>query len=104
MKWLAHNYKWLFDGIGVLVIIGVVGYLLRRFMRAAEPAHHLEQPRQEKTDSRSELRAEDSAQPERFNPNIQMTSTGVAPVSERGRGVWKEDVQGTEQAILIQCA
>ncbi len=45
MKWLAHNYKWLFDGIGVLVIIGVVGYLLRRFMRAAEPAYHLEQPR-----------------------------------------------------------
>src|SRR4029077_3322221 len=47
--------------------------------------------------------AEDSqVQPERFNPNIQMTSTGVASVSERGRGVWKEDVQGTEQAILIQ--
>ena len=23
-------------------------------------------------------------------------------MSERGRGVWKEDVQGTEQAILIQ--
>jgi hypothetical protein len=21
MKWLADNYKWLFDGIGVLVII-----------------------------------------------------------------------------------
>jgi len=38
MKWLADNYKWLFDGIGALVIIGVVGYLLRRFMRAAEPA------------------------------------------------------------------
>jgi len=103
MKWLAHNYKWLFDGIGVLVIIGVVGYLLRRFMRAAEPAHHLEQPRQEKTDSRAELRAEDSqVQPERFNPNIRMTGAGVASVSERGHGVWKEDVQGTEQAILIQ--
>src|SRR5207253_4992733 len=26
----------------------------------------------------------------------------VASVSERGHGVWKEDVQGTEQAILIQ--
>ncbi len=103
MKWLAHNYKWLFDGIGVLVIIGVVGYLLRRFMRAAEPAYHLEQPRQEKTDSRAELRAEDSqVQPERFNPNIRMTGAGVASVSERGHGVYKEDVQGTEQAILIQ--
>jgi hypothetical protein len=103
MHWLADNYKWLFDGIGALVIIGVVGYLLRRFMRAAEPADHLVQPRQEKTDSRAELRAEDSqAQPERFNPNIRMTGTGVASVSERGRGVWKEDVQGTEQAILIQ--
>jgi hypothetical protein len=68
MKWLADNYKWLFDGIGALVIIGVVGYLLRRFMRAAEPASHLVQPkRQEKTDSRAELRAEDSqVQPERF--------------------------------------
>ncbi len=103
MKWLADNYKWLFDGIGALVIIGVVGYLLRRFMRAAEPADHLVQPRQAKTDSRAELKAEDSqAQRERFNPNIRMTGTGVASVSERGRGVWKEDVQGTEQAILIQ--
>jgi hypothetical protein len=104
MKWLADNYKWLFDGIGALVIIGVVGYLLRRFMRAAEPAYHLAQPRQEKTDgSKAELRAEDSqVQPERFNPNIRMTGTGVAPVSERGRRVWKEDVQGTEQAVLIQ--
>ena len=65
MKWLADNYKWLFDGIGVLVIIGVVGYLLRRFMRSAEPAYHLAQPGQEKTDSRAELRAEDSqVQPE----------------------------------------
>src|SRR3989449_10753216 len=90
---------WLFDVIGVLVIIGVVGYLLRRFMRAAEPAYHLEQPRQEKTDSRAELRAEDSqVQPERFNPNIRMTGAGVASVSERGHGVWKEDVQGTEQS------
>src|SRR6266849_10017007 len=103
MKWLADNYKWLFDGIGALVIIGVVGYLLRRFSRAAEPAYHLEQPRQEKTDDSAELRAEDSqVQPERFSPNIRVTGTGVAPVSERGRGVWKEDVQGTEQAILIQ--
>ena len=103
MKWLADNYKWLFDGIGALIIIGVVGYLLRRFSRAAEPAYHLEQPRQEKRDGSAELRTEDSqVQPERFNPNIRMTGTGVAPVSERGRGVWKEDVQGTEQAILIQ--
>jgi hypothetical protein len=103
MHWLSDNYKWLFDGIGALVIIGVVGYLLRRFMRAAEPAYHLEQPRQEKTDGRAELRAEDSqVQPEKFNPNIRMTGSGVASVSERGRGVWKEDVQGTEQAILIQ--
>jgi hypothetical protein len=90
MKWLAHNYKWLFDGIGVLVIIGVVGYLLRRFMRAAEPAYHLEQPPQEKTDSRAELRAEDSpAEPERFNPSIRMTGAGVASVSESGHGVWE---------------
>ena len=104
MKWLADNYKWLFDGIGALVIIGVVGYLLRRFMRAAEPAYHLAQPRQEKTDdSKAELRADDSeVQPERFNPNIRMTGAGVAPVSDRGRGVWKEDVQGTEQAVVIQ--
>src|SRR5229473_1065269 len=104
MKWLADNYKWLFDRIGALVIIGVVGYLLRRFRRAAEPAYHLEQPeRQEKTDGRADLRAEDSqVQPERFNPNIRMTGAGIASVSERGRGVWKEDVQGTEQAILIQ--
>ena len=105
MKWLADNYKWLFDGIGALVIIGVVGYLLRRFRRAADPTYHVVQPkRQEKTDgSKAELRAEDSqVQPERFNPNIRMTGTGVAPVSERGRGVWKEDVQGSEQAILIQ--
>jgi hypothetical protein len=101
MKWLADNYKWLFDGIGALVIIGVVGFLLRRFRLVPELPSHLEQPRQEKTDSKAELRAEDS-QPERFNPNIQMTGAGVAFVSERGRGVWKEDVQGTEQAILIQ--
>ena len=80
-----------------------MGYLLRRFSRAAEPAYHLVQPRQEKTDSRAELRAEDSqVQPERFNPNIRMTGTGVASVSERGRGVWKEDVQGTEQVVVIQ--
>src|SRR5437868_7825592 len=107
MKWLADNYKWLFDGIGVLVIIGVVGYLLRRFMRAAEPAYHLEQPRQEKTNDSAELRAEDSqvtnsTVAERHNLNIQMIGTSVASVSERERGVWKEDVQGTEQAILIQ--
>jgi hypothetical protein len=104
MHWVYDNYKWLFDGIGALVIIGVVGYLLRRFRRVAEPAYHLVQPeRQEKTDSRAELRAEDSqVQPERFNPNIRMTGAGVASVSERGRGVWKEDLQGTEQAILIQ--
>src|ERR1700693_1250556 len=103
MKWLAGNYKWLFDGIGALVIIGVVSHLLRGCRRAAEPACHLVHPRQEKTDGRAELRAEDSqVQPERFNPNIRMTGTGVASVSERGRGVWKEDVQGTEQAILIQ--
>jgi hypothetical protein len=103
MKWLA-DYKWLFDGIGALVIIGVVGYLLRRFMRAAEPASHLEQPeRQEKTDgSKADLTEDSQVQPERFNPNIRMTGAGVASVSERGRGVWKEDVQGTEQAVVIQ--
>ncbi len=104
MKWLADNYKWLFDGIGALVIIGVVGYLLRRFMRAAEPASHLEQPeRLEKTDgSKADLTEDSQVQSARFNPNIRMTGTGVASVSERGRAVWKEDVQGTKQAILIQ--
>ncbi len=104
MHWLADNYKWLFDGIGALVIIGVVGYLLRRFMRAAEPASHLEQPeRQEKADgSKADLTEDSQVQSEKFNPTIRMTGTGVASVSERGRGVWKEDVQGTEQAILIQ--
>ena len=104
MKWLADNYKWLFDGIGALVIIGVVGYLLRRFMRAAEPASHLEQPeRQEKTDgSKADLTEDSQVQPERFNPNIRMMGAGVASVSERGRGVWKEDVQGTKQAVVIQ--
>ena len=83
MKWLADNYKWLFDGIGALVIIGVVGYLLRRFRRAAEPAYHLEQPeRQEKTDGRAELRAEDSqVQPERFNPNIRFCAAGTSSSS-----------------------
>jgi len=61
MHWLADNYKWLFDGIGALVIIGVVGYLLRRFMRAAEPASHLEQPeRQEKADGSKADLTEDS--------------------------------------------
>ena len=104
MRWLADNYKWLFDGIGALVIIGVVGYLLRRFMCAAEPAYYLVQPGQEKTDgSKAELRAEDSqVQPERFNPNIRMTGTGVAPVSERGRGGVERRRAGTEEAILIQ--
>jgi hypothetical protein len=80
-----------------------VGYLLRRFMRAPEPAYHLEQPRPEKTDGTAGLKAEVSqVQSQRFNPNIQMTGAGVASVSERERGVWKEDVQGTERAILIQ--
>jgi hypothetical protein len=104
MHWLFINYKWLFDVIGALVIIGVVGYLLRRFMRAPEPAYHLEQPRQEKTDGRAGLNAEGSSQvhSERLNPNIQMTGAGVASVTERERGVWKEDVQGIERAILIQ--
>jgi len=104
MHWLFANYKWLFDGVGALVIICVVGYLLRRFMRAPEPAYHLEQPRQEKTDGGTGLNAEVSSQvqSQRFNQNIQMTGAGVASVSERERGVWKEDVQGTERAILIQ--
>jgi hypothetical protein len=103
MHWLFANYKWLFDGIGALVIIGVVGYLLRRFMRAPEPSYHLEQPRQEKTDGRAGLKAEVShVRSERFNPNIQMTGAGIASVSERERGDWKEDVQGTERAVLIQ--
>src|SRR5438445_10599354 len=72
-------------------------------MRATKNTYHIKKPRQEKTDSRTKLRDEDSkVQPKRFNPNIRVTGAGVASVSERGHGVWKEDVQGTEQAILIQ--
>jgi hypothetical protein len=57
----------------------------------------------EKTDgSKADLTEDSQAQPERFNPNVRMTGAGVASVSERGRGMWKEDVPGTEQAILIQ--
>jgi len=33
-------------------------------------------------------------QSQRFNPNIQMTGAGVASVSERERGVWKEERAG----------
>jgi hypothetical protein len=29
MKWLADNYKWLFDGIGVLAAVGASGGVLR---------------------------------------------------------------------------
>jgi hypothetical protein len=94
MHWLADNYKWLFDGIGALVIIGVVGYLLRRFRHAAEPASHLVQPSQEKTDSRAELRVEDSqVQPEKFNPNIRIIE------SHQGSTFVKQQVV---QQVMIQ--
>jgi hypothetical protein len=33
MTWLSENYKWLFDGIGGLVLMAVLGYLLRRILK-----------------------------------------------------------------------
>jgi hypothetical protein len=33
MQWLSDNYKWLFDGIGALVLMAVLGYFVRRILR-----------------------------------------------------------------------
>jgi hypothetical protein len=33
MTWLSENYKWLFDGVGGLVLLAVVGYVLRRILK-----------------------------------------------------------------------
>lgn len=32
MHWLSENYKWLFDGIGGLVLMAVIGYFTRRVL------------------------------------------------------------------------
>lgn len=34
--WLADNYTWVFSGVGVAVLVGVIGWLLRRKGR---PSH-----------------------------------------------------------------
>jgi hypothetical protein len=34
-KWLADNYAWVFSGVGVAVLVGVVGWLLRRKGKSA---------------------------------------------------------------------
>jgi hypothetical protein len=33
MTWLSENYKWLFDGIGALVVMAVLGYIVRRVLQ-----------------------------------------------------------------------
>jgi hypothetical protein len=33
MQWLSENYNWLFDGIGALLVMAVLGYLVRRILR-----------------------------------------------------------------------
>jgi hypothetical protein len=33
MTWLSENYKWLFDGIGALVVMAVLGYVVRRILQ-----------------------------------------------------------------------
>ena len=43
MKWLTENYKWLFDGIGVVVLTAVVGYAFRVWHRRKE--HKLAWPK-----------------------------------------------------------
>jgi membrane protein implicated in regulation of membrane protease activity len=36
MNWLSENYKWVFDGIGAAVLVGLIAWLWRRFFK--EPA------------------------------------------------------------------
>jgi hypothetical protein len=38
MHWLSENYKWLFDGIGGLALMAVIGYFTRRILRRS-PDH-----------------------------------------------------------------
>jgi hypothetical protein len=38
MHWLSENYKWLFDGIGGLALMAVIGYFTRRVLRRS-PDH-----------------------------------------------------------------
>ena len=33
MPWLSENYKWLFDGIGALVVMAILGYVVRRIFQ-----------------------------------------------------------------------
>jgi hypothetical protein len=128
MNWLADNYKWLFDGIGVAIVVGGGGFLLRRFFKRKETP----------TNAGSVLQAIDShvshspvtsgsgnitniihverdlppavavvapalapAPPQRLNPNIQLTGVRVSSVAERRHRVW-EEVISNEQALLIQ--
>jgi hypothetical protein len=32
MKWILENSRWLFDGVGGLIVIGVLGWLVNRFI------------------------------------------------------------------------
>jgi hypothetical protein len=34
MKWLSDNYKWLFDGAGIILLLAVVQYLVKRYEQA----------------------------------------------------------------------
>lgn len=36
MKWLSDNYKWLFDGIGAVAAIGILGFLFKRFWNSQQ--------------------------------------------------------------------
>ena len=40
MTWLSENYKWLFDGVGGLLLLAVLRYLVRRILK--RPQHHRE--------------------------------------------------------------
>lgn len=33
MNWLSENYKRLFDGVGALVVMAVLGYVVRRILQ-----------------------------------------------------------------------
>ena len=39
MNWLSENYKWVFDGIGAAVLVGLIAWLWRRFFK--EPAENV---------------------------------------------------------------